>query len=165
MGDLPLPADLQQVEVAQQVGPGIGAGVLQAVTNARLGSEVDDPVELRSGQRRFERRLIGDIDLMKSEVAASCPQAAAISRPRVSRTVHATPAACTRRTNSSCTGRGEASHSLPGVGLSGIRLTCTRCLPMRWASRLPSRSARQGWSLTSRISAYSIDTRRPVVIA
>ena len=35
------------------------------------------------------------------------------------------PAARTRRTNSSWTGRGEASHREPGVGFSGIRLTCT----------------------------------------
>ena len=55
---------------------------------------------------------------------------------------------------------GLASHSEPGVGLSGIRLTCTS-LPL---SRLASRSARHGWSLTSRISAYSIDSRRPVVL-
>ena len=68
----------------------------------------------------------GDVRLIYPPVAASCPQAAAISWPRVSRTVQATPAAFTRRTNSSSTGFGDASHSLPGVGLSGIRLTCTQ---------------------------------------
>src|SRR5262249_59002631 len=47
--------------------------------------------------------------------AASWPQAAAISRPRVSRTVHDTPAAMTRRTNSRSAGLGGASHLLPGV--------------------------------------------------
>ena len=56
-------------------------------------------------------------------------------------------------TNSRSTGLGDASHAEPGVGLSGIRLTCAS----RGASRSPSRSARQGWSLTSRIIAYSIE--------
>ena len=52
----------------------------------------------------------------------------------------------------------DAVHFDPGVGLSGIRLTCTS-LPR---SRLPSRSARHAWSLTSRMRAYSMDTRRSV---
>src|ERR1700677_82831 len=96
--------------------------------------------------------------------AASCPQAALISRPRVSRTVHDTPFDRTRRTNSRSTALGLASQSLPGVGLSGIRFTCTSG-PSARCSRLPSRSARHGWSLTSRINAYSTDTRRPVTSA
>src|SRR5215467_13828585 len=94
-------------------------------------------------------------------VAASWPQAAAISRPRVSRTVQATPAAATLRTNSCSAGLGEASHLLPGVGFSGIAFTCTSG-PRAWCSTRPSRSARHGWSFTSRIRAYSTDTRRPV---
>ncbi|ASO19334.1 hypothetical protein AHOG_08445 [Actinoalloteichus hoggarensis] len=57
--------------------------------------------------------------------AASCPQAAAISCPLVSRTVQLTPPSWTRRTNSRSTGFGLASHLLPGVGFSGIRFTCT----------------------------------------
>src|SRR5690606_910852 len=89
--------------------------------------------------------------------AASCPQAPSISRPRVSRTVVVIPAARRRRTNSRSTAAGLASHRLPGVGLSGMRLT--------WASRpansSPRRVARHGWSFTSRIMAYSMDNRRP----
>src|SRR6185312_3867178 len=96
--------------------------------------------------------------------AASCPQAALISRPRVSRTVQETPLARTRRTNSRSTPLGLASHSLPGVGLRGIRFTCTNG-PSARCSRWPKRSARQGWSLTSRINASSTDTRRPVTSA
>src|SRR4051812_151314 len=57
--------------------------------------------------------------------AASWPQAAAISWPRVSRTVHATPPAFTSRTNSRSTGFGDASHFDPGVGFNGITFTCT----------------------------------------
>ena len=91
-------------------------------------------------------------------LAASWPQAPSISRPRVSRTVTATPRASSRRTNSRSTFFGDASHSEPGVGFNGIRLTCTRRPP----SRSPSRSARSGWSFTSRIIAYSIEYRRPV---
>ena len=61
----------------------------------------------------------------------------------------------------SCTGRWRDSHWLPGVGFSGMRFTCTSFLPTA-GQQPPSRSARHGWSLTSRISAYSMDTRRPV---
>ena len=46
----------------------------------------------------------------------------------------------------------------PGVGFSGIRLTWTGW-PLRGR---PSRSARHAWSLMSRISAYSMETRRRV---
>ena len=55
----------------------------------------------------------------------------------------------------------EAVHFEPGVGFSGIGLTCTQPRP-RALSSFPSRSARQAWSLMSRISAYSMDARRPV---
>src|SRR3546814_7178256 len=71
--------------------------------------------------------------------AANCPQAAAISRPRVSRTVQDTPLAMTRFTNSRSTGLGLASHSLPGVGFSGLRLTCNSG-PSLLCSFLPSRT-------------------------
>ena len=56
------------------------------------------------------------------------------------------------------------TQALPGVGLSGIKLTCTSW-PSTLCKSLPSRSARQDWSLTSRISAYSTETRRPVMSA
>ena len=58
--------------------------------------------------------------------AASCPQAPSISRPRVSRTVVGMPLASSRRTNSRSSAGSEAVHFEPGVGLSGIRLTCTQ---------------------------------------
>src|SRR5207344_1147824 len=93
--------------------------------------------------------------------AASWPQAPSISRPRVSRTVTGTPWASRRRTNSRWAAGRDAVHFEPGVGFSGIRLTCTRCP----ASSEPSRSARQAWSLMSLIRAYSIETRRPVTAA
>src|SRR5439155_27094800 len=61
-----------------------------------------------------------------TSAAASCPHAPSISRPRVSRTVVARPASRSRRTNSCSTGLGLAYQRLPGVGLSGISLTCAR---------------------------------------
>ena len=77
---------------------------------------------------------------LRHSLAASWPHAPSISRPRVSRTVVATPASRSRRTNSRSTGLGLASHLLPGVGLSGMRFTWAS-LP---CSSRPSRSARQG---------------------
>ena len=59
-------------------------------------------------------------------VAASWPQAPSISRPRVSRTVVGMPFASSRRTNSRSSAGSDAVHFEPGVGLSGIRLTCTQ---------------------------------------
>src|SRR5919197_5477634 len=58
-----------------------------------------------------------DLPTADYRVAASCPQAPSMSRPRVSRTVTGTPCASRRRTNSRSTGFGEASHWEPGVGL------------------------------------------------
>ena len=51
----------------------------------------------------------------------------------------------------------------PGVGFSGIGFTCTQPRP-RALSFFASRSARQAWSFMSLISAYSMDTRRPVTL-
>src|SRR5690606_6613308 len=94
--------------------------------------------------------------------AASCPQAPSMSLPRVSRTVVGIPAARSRSTNCCSTPRRDAVHFDPGVGWSGIGLMCTQPLP-RLRSFLASRSARQAWSLMSRIIAYSMLTRRPVL--
>ena len=95
--------------------------------------------------------------------AASCPQAPSMSLPRVSRTVVGMPCARSRSTNCCSTPRRDAVHFEPGVGLSGIGLTCTQPLP-RALSFLASRSARQPWSLMSLMRAYSMLTRRPVVL-
>ena len=84
-----------------------------------------------------------------------------MSEPRVSRTVVGMPWARSRSTNCCSTPRRDAVHFDPGVGLSGIGLTCTQPRP-RATSFSPSRSARHAWSLMSRIRAYSMLTRRPV---
>ena len=98
-------------------------------------------------------------------VAASWPQAPSISRPRVSRTVTGTPLASSRRTNSFSSCRRDAVQREPGVGFIGIRLTCTQPQLPRRRSTFASWSARNAWSLTSRIRMYSIETRRLVVLA
>ena len=59
----------------------------------------------------------------------------------------------------------DAVHFEPGVGLSGIRLTCTQPQSPYELSTSPSRSARQAWSLMPRIMAYSMETRRLVTRA
>ena len=79
----------------------------------------------------WSRKPAGDLaGLQPSRVrrrcAASWPQAPSISRPRVSRTVVGTPLASSRRTNSRSSRGSDAVHFEPGVGLSGIRLTCTQ---------------------------------------
>ena len=61
--------------------------------------------------------------------AASWPQAPSISWPRVSRTVVGMPCARSRSTNCCSSPGREAVHFEPGVGLSGIRLTCTQPRP------------------------------------
>lgn len=65
-----------------------------------------------------------------------------MSFPRVSRTVVGMPAARSRRTNSCITAGSDAVQMEPGVGLSGIGLTCTQPRP-RALSFSARRSARQ----------------------
>src|SRR5699024_6317424 len=84
--------------------------------------------------------------------AASWPQAPSMSLPRVSRTVVGTPAARKRATNSASTSFSLAVQIEPGVGLSGMGLTCTQPRP-RCSSFSASRSARQGWSFMSLMRA------------
>src|SRR5690606_25948244 len=96
-----------------------------------------------------------------SSSAASCPQAPSMSLPRVSRIVVGIPCPRNRATNSASTAGSLAVQIEPGVGLSGIGLTCTQPRP-RALSFSPSRSARHAWSFMSLMSAYSMLTRRPV---
>ena len=95
--------------------------------------------------------------LRRRSTAASWPQAPSISRPRVSRTVTATPWSSSFATKARSASGDDAVQTDPGVGLSGITLTWTR----RLLSIDPSRWARHGWSLMSRINAYSMEIRRP----
>ena len=43
---LPRPGELEHVAVADEIGLDVGARVFEAVANAGLGAEVDDPVDL-----------------------------------------------------------------------------------------------------------------------
>ena len=88
--------------------------------------------------------LLSCLDLA-SRSAASWPQAPSISRPRVSRTVVGMPLASSRRTNSRSSAGSDAVHFEPGVGLSGIRFTCTQPQsPSPAARRRAGRRARPG---------------------
>ena len=82
------------------------------------------------------------------------PQAAAISWPRVSRTVQATPPALTLRADSAPRASGSSHLPRRGVQRNDVDVhELTEVLHSRF-----NRSARHGWSLMSRINAYSIDT-------
>ena len=91
-------------------------------------------------------------------VAANCPQAPSISRPRVSRTVTATPFARRCSTKDASAPGVEAVQMLPGVGLSGITLTCAR----RPRSSRRDDPARQSWSLMS-LDEGVLDAHPPAV--
>ena len=84
-----------------------------------------------------------------------------MSDPRVSRIVVGTPASRRVRTNVFCASEVLAVQMDPGVGLRGIGLTCAHPRP-RLLSSSASSCARQGWSFMSLMSAYSIETLRPV---
>ena len=58
--------------------------------------------------------------------AASWPQAASMSVPRLRRTVALTPSAASRSRNAATPAGGVPVVGQPGVGLSGIRLTWAR---------------------------------------
>src|SRR4029077_9917480 len=93
--------------------------------------------------------------------APSWAHAPSLWRPRVSRSVTGTRRASSAATKSRVAAGVEAVHREPGVGFSGIRVTC----PSRPASRDASASPRQGWLLTPAIIAYSTETRRWVAAA
>ena len=69
---------------------------------------------------RRQRRLLGP---SIATAAASCPQAASMSVPRLRRTVAFTPSVRSRSRNSATRAGGDPRVGQPGVGLSGIRLT------------------------------------------
>ena len=50
MFDTPVPSRFEHVEMAHQVGLRISVRVFDRITNARLGAEMDDPVELPTVQ-------------------------------------------------------------------------------------------------------------------
>ena len=52
MRDAAVPGELEQVEMADQVGLDIGARILDRIAHARLRAEMDDPVERRGRRAR-----------------------------------------------------------------------------------------------------------------
>ena len=83
--------------------------------------------------------------------AASCPQAAPISWPRLRRIVTGMPTASRRAANRSIAGIGLAVHGVWATGFIGIRLTCARS-PRRTVARA---SASTSVSFTPPIIVYS----------
>ena len=80
-----------------------------------------------------------------------------MSAPFSMRTVAFTPASVSVRRNSRTRRRGGAANG-PAVGLRGMRLTC---MPPPRSSSASARAC-AGASLTPPMSAYSMETRRPV---
>src|ERR1019366_3679364 len=76
----------------------------------------------RRAQRERTARFEGQRLDHAAAPAASCPQAAAISRPRVSRTVTRTPRASSAARNAAIASRPEPAYC-ESVGLYGIRFT------------------------------------------
>src|SRR5690606_24260764 len=148
-------------------GHGRAGGAVVLVRRARLLEELVDlldvvPAGPASGPRERVRHTLLSSDAgPRQPWTASWPQAPSMSLPRVSRTVVGIPAARSRVTNSASTSGSLAVQIEPGVGLSGIGLTCTQPRP-RLLSSSPRRSARQPWSFMSLMSAYSMLTLRPV---
>src|SRR5699024_10924 len=165
--DRRVPAEVHpQVELPRRgVAELLAVEDVQVQPDHRAGDRVDDapPVGAVEGEDDLAAEVAGD-GLAHSApelVAASWPQAPSMSAPRVSRTVVRIPCARSRSTNCCSTPGREAVHFDPGVGLSGMGLMCSQPFP-RAVSFSASRSARQAWSLMSRIIAYSMLTRRPV---
>ncbi len=87
---------------------GLAGRVLAVITPARAPRPTGRARRAQATRRRYRQSALPRHGRERyRSVAASWPQAAAISRPRVSRTVQGTPAAATRRTNSCSAGLGR----------------------------------------------------------
>ena len=56
-------AGFEDVVEADDVGLDIGIGILDAVTDAGLGCEVDDNIELPFGKEVVDKGLVGNVTL------------------------------------------------------------------------------------------------------
>ena len=63
--------DLEQVEMAGEVGADIVARMLDRMAHAGLGAEMDDIVEVGPGQRLVQPLMVGEIDLEEAECAGA----------------------------------------------------------------------------------------------
>ena len=65
--------ELQNVEMAGEVGAGVGTRVLQRIAHAGLRAEVDDAGEALPLQRAFQRRLVREIAFGEAKGIARLP--------------------------------------------------------------------------------------------
>jgi hypothetical protein len=72
MLDLPVPSDLDHVEMAGKVRLKIGARVLYRIPHASLRAEMDDAVEVLALEGGVERDVIRKIDLLEHAGGRAC---------------------------------------------------------------------------------------------
>ena len=68
MADAILSAPLEHIEMAHQIGIGVGVGVVDGVAHPGLGSEVNDSFELLSGKQLGHDGPIGQIQPDEAEI-------------------------------------------------------------------------------------------------
>src|SRR4029079_8326734 len=67
---LPMPRQLEHVAMADQVRLDVGHGILEAVADAGLRSEVDNAFDLDRVGEGLERVGVGEVDLLEPEAIA-----------------------------------------------------------------------------------------------
>src|SRR5438128_4710180 len=65
-----MPRQFEHVQMTDQVRLGVDQRMIERIAHTRLGAEMDDSLEVEIGQRRRERRLIGEVDLDEAEAVA-----------------------------------------------------------------------------------------------
>ena len=70
MGDLRCAGELEQIAMADQVGADVGGGILDAVADAGLRAEMDDPVDLDALRAPRRARRLGKVDALETEGVA-----------------------------------------------------------------------------------------------
>src|SRR5947209_1043819 len=63
-----LPTSFQDIEEADQIGVGVSVGIVDRVTNASLGGEVNDRGEAMLRKQSVRGGAIGEIDLHETEM-------------------------------------------------------------------------------------------------
>lgn len=74
MGDAALPRQFQDVEVADQIRLRVDARVLDRIADARLRSQMHDPIEVGAGKRVLELAGVGKVLEMEAEGLAMAGQ-------------------------------------------------------------------------------------------
>ena len=82
--------ELEDRDVAHEVGAHVDEGVFQRIAHPGLGGEVDDAIDARvPGHRRPQRLMVGNIEAVKSEAGfAREPREPRLLQPDVVIVVH-----------------------------------------------------------------------------